>query len=94
MTKGNYTSLVILVKCAPYNSAYAGKSVYLPSSTTGSNPGSGVSFNSHLIRFRITQLLANAKNQTLYASDLLRALVGGDMTLAPKLGWKGFCLPF
>ncbi|CAG8644365.1 8238_t:CDS:2, partial [Paraglomus occultum] len=74
VTKGNYTSLVILAKCAPYNSAYAGKSVYLPSPTTGSNPSPGVSFNSHLIRFRITQLLANAKNQMLYASDLLRAL--------------------
>ncbi|KAG9298344.1 hypothetical protein G9A89_002832 [Geosiphon pyriformis] len=80
VTQGTYTNLCILARCAEDNEAYTGKTVYLPKDSQNSSDKStnqsndGVSFNSDLIRMRMTQILAQAKNQIMLATDLMKAL--------------------
>ncbi|CAJ0764548.1 22411_t:CDS:2, partial [Entrophospora sp. SA101] len=77
--------------CASQNPAYSGKTVYLPSRKTIANlkPGEpaftfdptdkiscGVSFNSELIRIRMTEILSKAKNKVMLATDLMMMLYG------------------
>jgi hypothetical protein len=74
--------------CAAQNKAYAGKSVYIPTSKVpASNLQSGdnldstdkigddVSFNSELVKIRLTEILSKAKNQIMSANDIRMALV-------------------
>ena len=85
---GIQTNLCILSGCAAQNKAYAGKSVYIPTSKVptsnlqlGDNPdstdkiGDDVSFNSELVKIRLTEILSKAKNQIMSANDIRLALV-------------------
>ena len=76
--------MCILSGCAAQNKAYAGKSVYIPTASnlqSGDNPestdkiGNDVSFNSELVKIRLTEILSKAKNGIMSANDIRMALV-------------------
>jgi hypothetical protein len=78
--------LCILSGCAAQNKAYSGKSVYIPTSRTPASQlsddhdsadkiGDDVSFNSELVKIRLTEILDQAKNQVMSANDMRMALV-------------------
>lgn len=85
---GIQTNLCILSGCAAQNKAYSGKSVYIPTSKTpvssiqlsddhdlADKIGDDVSFNSELVKIRLTEILDQAKNQVMSANDMRMALV-------------------
>lgn len=72
--------------CAAQNKAYSGKSVYIPTSKipvsqlsddhdSADKIGDNVSFNSELVKIRLTEILDQAKNQVMSANDMRIALV-------------------
>ncbi|CAG8446026.1 5398_t:CDS:10 [Diversispora eburnea] len=102
VTKGIYTNLCILTKCADQNPAYSGKSVYLPTNNNLSATNSqtsehlfdpsdtiseGVSFNSELIKGRFTEILGKAKNKIMMAKDLMIALFGVQSPTKKQRRW-------
>ncbi|CAG8818507.1 30231_t:CDS:2, partial [Racocetra persica] len=103
VTKGIYTNLCILTKCASQNLAYLGKSVYLPTNNSSNSSRSvqssdytydptdtvsgGVSFNSELIKIKFTEILGKAKNQIMLANDLMMALFGVSTPTKKQRRW-------
>ncbi|CAB4436060.1 unnamed protein product [Rhizophagus irregularis] len=82
---GIQTNLCILSGCAAQNKAYSGKSVYIPTSKiqvsqlsddydSADKIGDNVSFNSELVKIRLTEILDQAKNQVMSANDMRMAL--------------------
>ncbi|CAG8528472.1 10119_t:CDS:10 [Funneliformis mosseae] len=79
---GIQTNLCILSRCAAQNKAYVGKSVYIPTASNlqSEDPdftdaiGGDVSFNSELVKIRLTEILSKAKNQIMSANDIRMAL--------------------
>ncbi|GBC02145.1 hypothetical protein RclHR1_04480009 [Rhizophagus clarus] len=84
---GIQTNLCILSGCAAQNKAYSGKSVYIPTSKipvsslqlsddhdSADKIGDDVSFNSELVKIRLTEILDQAKNQVMSANDMRLAL--------------------
>ena len=80
--------MCILSRCAAQNKAYVGKSVYIPTSKVSTSSlqtddpdltdtiGGEVSFNSELVKIRLTEILNKAKNKIMSANDIRMALVG------------------
>ncbi|CAG8585570.1 5903_t:CDS:10, partial [Cetraspora pellucida] len=102
VTKGIYTNLCILTKCASQNPAYLGKSVYLPTNNSNNSRSvqssdytydptdtisCGVSFNSELIKIKFTEILGKAKNQIMLANDLMVALFGVSTPTKKQRRW-------
>ncbi|RIA98286.1 hypothetical protein C1645_870827 [Glomus cerebriforme] len=84
---GIQTNLCILSGCAAQNKAYSGKSVYIPTSKipvsglqsgddhdSTDKIGDDVSFNSELVKIRLTEILSKAKNKIMSANDIRMAL--------------------
>ncbi|CAI2169647.1 18759_t:CDS:10 [Funneliformis geosporum] len=79
---GIQTNLCILSRCAAQNKAYVGQSVYIPTASNLQSDdqdftdtiGGDVSFNSELVKIRLTEILSKAKNQIMSANDIRMAL--------------------